>query len=104
MAVVTSKIEHRTIGSSPDEAAHPWGWTAARRARQAEAIRRWQPWVSARGPTSPEGKAASSRNAARPDSIARQVAALLVELRAVERMVNAAIAKRRGRKKAGRRR
>lgn len=39
------------------------GWTAERRAKQAEAIRRWQPWLQSTGPTSDDGKARSSRNA-----------------------------------------
>lgn len=39
------------------------GWTAERRAKQAEAIRRWQPWLQSTGPTSDGGKARSSRNA-----------------------------------------
>lgn len=41
------------------------GWTEERRARQAEAIKRWRPWEKSTGPTSAEGKAASSRNAFR---------------------------------------
>lgn len=40
-------------------------WTPERRARQAEAIRAWRPWERSTGPTSPEGKAISSRNRAR---------------------------------------
>lgn len=39
------------------------GWTAERRAKQAEAIRRWQPWLQSTGPTSDSGKVRSSRNA-----------------------------------------
>ncbi len=38
-------------------------WTLERRAKQAEAIRRWQPWNKSTGPRTPEGKARSSRNA-----------------------------------------
>lgn len=41
------------------------GWTPERRARQAEAIRRWKPWAKSTGPRSDEGKARSSRNAYR---------------------------------------
>lgn len=40
-------------------------WTPERRAKQAEAIRRWKPWNKSTGPRSPEGKAQSSRNADR---------------------------------------
>lgn len=39
------------------------GWTLERRARQAEAIRRWKPWAKSTGPRSPEGKARAARNA-----------------------------------------
>lgn len=38
-------------------------WTPERRAKQAEAIRRWQPWSKSTGPRTEEGKARSSRNA-----------------------------------------
>jgi hypothetical protein len=38
-------------------------WTPERRVRQAEAIRRWQPWRNSTGPRTEEGKARSSRNA-----------------------------------------
>ena len=40
-------------------------WTPERRARQARAIRAWRPWERSTGPTSPEGKAISSRNRTR---------------------------------------
>lgn len=36
------------------------GWSAARRARQAEAINRWKPWEKSTGPKSEEGKARSA--------------------------------------------
>lgn len=39
------------------------GWTPERRAQQAEAIRRWQPWAKSTGPRTNDGKARSSRNA-----------------------------------------
>lgn len=39
------------------------GWTQERRARQAEAIRRWRPWEKSTGPRTTEGKATASRNA-----------------------------------------
>ena len=38
-------------------------WTPERKAKQADAIRRWQPWAQSTGPTTAEGKAVSSRNA-----------------------------------------
>lgn len=39
------------------------GWTAERRARQAEAIRRWRPWERSTGPKTSEGKARCAQNA-----------------------------------------
>jgi len=41
----------------------PNGWTDERKAKQAEAIRRWKPWERSTGPRTVGGKAASSRNA-----------------------------------------
>jgi len=38
-------------------------WPPERRAKQAEAIRRWQPWSKSTGPRTKGGKARSSRNA-----------------------------------------
>lgn len=38
-------------------------WTADRRARQAEWIRRWQPWRRSTGPRTTAGKERSCRNA-----------------------------------------
>ena len=39
------------------------GWTAERRKKQSEAIRRWKPWNQSTGAKSLEGKAVVSRNA-----------------------------------------
>jgi hypothetical protein len=39
------------------------GWTAARRKKQSEAIRQWQPWNKATGPRTDKGKAIASQNA-----------------------------------------
>jgi hypothetical protein len=41
------------------------GWTSERRARQAEAIRRWQPWTRSTGPRTEAGKARTRLNAYR---------------------------------------
>ncbi len=66
-------------------------WTAERRARQAEAIRRWKPWTKSTGPKTETGKAASSANRARSiqavqDEI-REASKLLAEAEArLERM------------------
>lgn len=38
------------------------GWTPERRARQAEAIRRWRPWAKSTGPKTAEGKARAKMN------------------------------------------
>lgn len=38
------------------------GWTAERRARQAELIRTWKPWARSTGPRTDEGKARTARN------------------------------------------
>lgn len=60
------------------------GWTPERRARQAEAIRRWKPWEQSTGPRTPEGKARSQRNGSQPGTRAllREVSRLLREQRA----------------------
>ena len=41
------------------------GWTPERRLKQSLQIRQWRPWDDSTGPRTPEGKAASSRNAYR---------------------------------------
>jgi hypothetical protein len=45
------------------------GWTPERRKRQAQLICNWKPWQQSTGPTSPEGKCASSRNAYKGDAV-----------------------------------
>ena len=44
------------------------GWTAERRARQAEAIRLWQPWTRSTGPRTAEGKARTAMNGYKGDT------------------------------------
>jgi len=39
------------------------GWSLERRAKQAEAIRHWQPWTQSTGPRTRKGKARAARNA-----------------------------------------
>lgn len=39
------------------------GWTPERKARQAELIRIWKPWLRSTGPRTDEGKARAARNA-----------------------------------------
>jgi hypothetical protein len=43
------------------------GWTPERRAKQAEAIKRWKPWERSTGPKTDVGKNRSSRNAVMRD-------------------------------------
>ena len=38
------------------------GWTPERRAKHAEAIKRWKPWEKSTGPKTPEGKVRAARN------------------------------------------
>jgi hypothetical protein len=85
---------YQTIGSPMNETPHPWGWTPERRARQAEAIHRWQPWASATGPITSVGKAISSRNADRPNSVMRQLNEIVGELKHVKRLVRNVAARR----------
>ena len=65
------------------------GWTDERKARQAQAIRRWRPWERSTGPRTRAGKARVSRNAYRGGArqtlreLARQLNALLRDQRAV---------------------
>lgn len=39
------------------------GWSEERRRKQAENMRKTQPWKKTRGPKTPQGKAVSSQNA-----------------------------------------
>jgi len=74
---------------------HPWGWTAERRAKQAQAIRRWEPWLKSSGPVTPEGKARVSKNAYKPNSVRRQITGIMADLRVVMRRLKAIEAARR---------
>lgn len=60
------------------------GWTAERKLRQAELIRRWAPWERSTGPKSEEGKARSARNADKPNSMGRQLTELKQLVRAIK--------------------
>lgn len=76
---------------------HPWGWTAERRAKQAQAIRRWKPWLKSSGPVTSEGKSRVARNAYKPASVRRQVAGMMADLKAVMRRLKTIEAARRRR-------
>lgn len=60
------------------------GWTPERKARQAEAIRRWKPWEKSTGPRTVDGKAKSSRNAFK-NSLLQRARALCREVNAMSR-------------------
>jgi hypothetical protein len=61
------------------------GWTAERKARQAQLIRTWRPWERSTGPKTQQGKARSSRNADKPDSLNRQIQNLKNEVKRLVR-------------------
>lgn len=42
-------------------------WTPEAREKQRQLIQSWSPWETSTGPTTPEGKAKASRNAAQTD-------------------------------------
>lgn len=68
-------------------------WTPERRAKQAEAIKRWRPWDQSTGPKTDAGKAASSRNAYKGY---RDQQALLVEMNRARHEVEAIVSAARG--------
>jgi hypothetical protein len=70
-------------------------WTAERRARQSAVIWQSQAWLFSTGPRTPAGKARSSRNAAKPNSVRRQLLAMKAELKQVLRQAKAVDARRR---------
>ena len=58
-------------------------WTEEARAKQAERIRRWKPWLKSTGPQTEEGKIASSMNALKTGAHSadiREFEAILKEL------------------------
>ena len=64
------------------------GWTPDRKARQAAAIHRWQPWKHSTGPRTPEGKAKTRFNGMKHggrSAAMKQVGELLAQLRERER-------------------
>ena len=64
------------------------GWTPARRKKQAEMIRKWQPWKHSTGPKTEAGKQQSCRNAYKHGgrcASTRQIHRLMAEYARMER-------------------
>lgn len=76
-----------------------WGWSDERRARQAAAIRGWQPWTKSTGPRTLAGKATSARNAVKSNPLRAELLAIMAELRDVKRKIRQVEARRRARGK-----
>lgn len=81
-----------------NEIRHPWGWSAARRARQSAAIHMWSPWTRSTGPVTPAGKAASPRNRAMPGTAKFELLEMRRQLADLLRLARAVDARRRARR------
>lgn len=57
-------VQHKP--AHPRKPRRSSGWSDARRARHAAAIRSWAPWMKSTGPKTRAGKARSAQNAAKP--------------------------------------
>ncbi len=58
-------------------------WTPERRQAQRERIQASRPWERSTGPKTPEGKAASSQNASKPNSHRKRINALLTKAKQI---------------------
>jgi hypothetical protein len=56
-------------------------WSAERRARQAELVKTWRPWLRSTGPKTPTGTTKSAANAVKNGLRTRQTTAELRQLR-----------------------
>jgi len=56
-------------------------WSAERRARQAELVKTWRPWLRSTGPKTPTGETKSAANAVKHGTRSRQAIEELRELR-----------------------
>lgn len=74
---------------------HKSGWSPARRAAQAAAIRRWQPWAKSTGPRTAHGKAKSAQNATKHGGYGLQLRLFHQGLKAQRECVRALLLHRR---------
>ena len=65
------------------------GWSKERKRRQAEAIKRWQPWQKSSGPKTKAGKAVVSKNALKHGLRSAEYRELCALLREAAAMTNA---------------
>ncbi|OYY55650.1 MAG: hypothetical protein B7Y07_11650 [Halothiobacillus sp. 24-54-40] len=61
-------------------------WTPERRAKQAALIHQWQPWKRSTGAKTEAGKARSSQNASKPDSLRRKLKEINAQLRELKEL------------------
>jgi len=59
-------------------------WSAERRARQAELVKTWRPWLRSTGPKTPSGKTKSAANAVKHGVRSRDT---ITELRQLRRLL-----------------
>ena len=63
------------------------GWSAERRAKHSEAIRRWAPWTKTTGPKTPSGKAICAANS---HGVAKWTADVRAEIGAIKQLLRKA--------------